>query len=84
MKPVSCFPRNEQLGFFSNRRLTLGQSRKKEMKMSEHPQMGIGKGNEVVRLHSGWGIPRNALSSLRKAASLPSAITAVIAKGGVL
>jgi hypothetical protein len=34
--------------------------------MSEHTQIDIRKGNSVVRIHSGWGNPRNILPALRE------------------
>jgi hypothetical protein len=37
--------------------------------MAEHAQVDIRKGNKVVRIHSGWGIPKNVLPALRKAAT---------------
>jgi hypothetical protein len=35
--------------------------------MAEHAQIDVRKGNKVVRIHSGWGIPRNVLAALREA-----------------
>jgi len=35
--------------------------------MAEHAQIDIRKGNKVVRIHSGWGLPENVIPALQKA-----------------
>jgi hypothetical protein len=37
--------------------------------MSESAQIDVRQGNKVIRIYSGWGIPRNILPALRAAAS---------------
>jgi hypothetical protein len=37
--------------------------------MSEKAQIDVRQGNKVIRIYSGWGIPRNILPALRAAAS---------------
>jgi hypothetical protein len=37
--------------------------------MSERTQIDVQQGNKVIRIYSGWGIPRNILPALRAAAS---------------
>jgi len=34
--------------------------------MAEHAQIDVRKGNKVVRIHAGWGIPRNVFAALRE------------------
>ena len=36
--------------------------------MSERAQINVTQGNKVIRIYSGWGIPRNILPALRAAA----------------
>lgn len=38
--------------------------------MSEKAQIDVQQGNKVIRVFSGWGIPRNILPALRAAASV--------------
>jgi hypothetical protein len=37
--------------------------------MSEKAQIDVRQGNKVIRIYSGWGIPRNILPALRAAAN---------------
>jgi hypothetical protein len=37
--------------------------------MSDKAQINVQKGDKVIRIYSGWGIPRNILPALRNAAS---------------
>jgi hypothetical protein len=37
--------------------------------MSERAQIDVRQGDKVIRIYSGWGIPRNILPALRAAAS---------------
>jgi hypothetical protein len=34
--------------------------------MSEHAQIDIRKGKQIVRIHHGWGVPRQVIATLRK------------------
>ena len=48
--------------------------------MAEHAQIDIHKGNQLVRIHSGWGTPKNVLSGLRKVAATGRKTPQAIAK----
>jgi hypothetical protein len=37
--------------------------------MAMHAQIDIRKGRKVVRIHSGWGTPKNVIPALREAAA---------------
>ena len=38
--------------------------------MAEHSQIDISKGKQLVRIHSGWGVPKEVLPTLRKVATM--------------
>jgi hypothetical protein len=48
--------------------------------MAEHAQIDIRKGKELVRIHSGWGLPKNVLSTLREVAATGRKTPQAIAK----
>ena len=48
--------------------------------MSEKSQIDVVQGNKVIRIFSGWGIPRNILPALRAAASAGHSKTLDIAR----
>ena len=38
--------------------------------LAEHAQIDISKGKQLVRIHSGWGVPKEVLPTLRKVATM--------------